>query len=56
MGRWLWDEETRLRKRLRKRYWMLNVHELQVAAVASVGTDKRVDMVKLAEGGFNKAL
>ncbi|KAI1305469.1 kinase-like domain-containing protein [Xylaria venustula] len=49
-GRWLWDEETRLRER----YRLFDVHELQAVAAKSVCAEKCVDMVKLAEGGFNK--
>ncbi|KAI0104819.1 kinase-like domain-containing protein [Nemania sp. FL0031] len=49
-GRWLWDEEARLRERYRR----FNVQELQAAAAKSVGAEKCVDMIKLAEGGFNK--
>ncbi|KAK5633270.1 hypothetical protein RRF57_008985 [Xylaria bambusicola] len=49
-GRWLWDEESRLRER----YRVFDVHELQVIAAKSVCAEKCVDMVKRAEGGFNK--
>ncbi|TGJ79034.1 hypothetical protein E0Z10_g9732 [Xylaria hypoxylon] len=49
-GRWLWDEEAQLRER----YRLFNVQELQAAAAKSVGAEKCVDMIKLAEGGFNK--
>ncbi|GAP91259.2 putative phosphotransferase enzyme family protein [Rosellinia necatrix] len=49
-GRWLWDEESQLRER----YKLFNVHALQAVAAKSVCAEKCVDMVKLAEGGFNK--
>ncbi|KAI1427543.1 kinase-like domain-containing protein [Xylaria sp. FL1777] len=49
-GRWLWDEETRLRER----YRLFDAHKLQAVAAKSVCAEKCVDMVKLAEGGFNK--
>lgn len=49
-GRWLWDEEAQLRDR----YRLFDVQELQAAAAKSVGAEKCVDMIKLAEGGFNK--
>ncbi|KAI1178169.1 kinase-like domain-containing protein [Nemania sp. FL0916] len=49
-GRWLWDEETRLRERYR---WF-DVLELQAAAAKSVGAKKCVSMVKIAEGNFNR--
>ncbi|KAI0968016.1 kinase-like domain-containing protein [Xylaria arbuscula] len=49
-GRWLWDEETRLRER----YRLFDVHELQDVAAKSVCAENCVDMIKLAEGGFNK--
>ncbi|KAI1118707.1 kinase-like domain-containing protein [Nemania sp. NC0429] len=49
-GRWLWDEEARLRERYRQ----FDVHGLQAIAAKSVHAEKCVDMIKLAEGGFNK--
>ncbi|KAJ2986726.1 hypothetical protein NUW58_g4892 [Xylaria curta] len=49
-GRWLWDEQARFRER----YRLFDVHELQAVAARSVRAEKCVDMVKLAEGGFNK--
>ncbi|KAI1821833.1 kinase-like domain-containing protein [Xylaria intraflava] len=49
-GRWLWDEEARLRERYRQ----FDVHELQEVAAKSVGAETCVSMAKLAEGGFNK--
>jgi hypothetical protein len=49
-GRFLWDEETRLRER----YKRFNVHELQKLAAQSVGARDCVSMSKLPEGGYNK--
>ena len=49
-GRWLWNEETQLRKR----YKRFNVPELQRIAARSVDAQACVSMIKLAEGGFNK--
>jgi hypothetical protein len=49
-GRWLWDEEARLRARYR---WF-NVSALQQIAASNVGAYRCVSMTKLAEGGFNK--
>ncbi|KAK8243411.1 kinase-like domain-containing protein [Phyllosticta capitalensis] len=49
-GRWLWDEETRLRER----YKRFNVPELQNAAAEKVGAKKCVSISKLAEGGPNR--
>ena len=49
-GRWLWDEEEQLLARYKK----FNVQELQHAAAESVGALKCIEMVKLAEGSFNK--
>ncbi|PYI05424.1 phosphotransferase family protein [Aspergillus sclerotiicarbonarius CBS 121057] len=49
-GRWLWDEEERLRERLSP----FNVSELQKVAAESVGATKCITMAKLAEGTFNK--
>ncbi|KAH8811076.1 kinase-like domain-containing protein [Xylogone sp. PMI_703] len=48
-GRWLWDEE----ERLRERYRSFNVQELQRIA-ASIGAQSCLSMIKLAEGGYNK--
>lgn len=49
-GRWLWDEEERLRERYRK----FNVEELKRIAAKSIGAKTCVSMIKLAEGGYNK--
>ncbi|KKZ65771.1 hypothetical protein EMCG_08420 [[Emmonsia] crescens] len=49
-GRWLWDEE----QQLRDRFTPFNVLELQRIAARSVGANKCVAMIKLAEGSFNK--
>jgi hypothetical protein len=49
-GRWLWDEE----EQLRERYITFNVTELQRVAAESVGARSCTNMVKLAEGSFNK--
>ncbi|KAI2606604.1 kinase-like domain-containing protein [Hypoxylon sp. NC1633] len=49
-GRWLWDEEAKLRERYRP----FNTHELQKVAAKSVGAESCTSMIKLAEGGFNK--
>ncbi|KAK8217850.1 kinase-like domain-containing protein [Phyllosticta capitalensis] len=49
-GRWLWNEE----KRLRERYKRFNVPELQKAAAKKVGAEKCVSISKLAEGGSNR--
>ncbi|KAI9699844.1 MAG: Phosphotransferase enzyme [Bogoriella megaspora] len=49
-GRWLWDEDTRLRER----YKCFNVPELKRIAARTVGARSCISMVKLAEGGFNK--
>lgn len=49
-GRWLWDEE----QQLRDRFSPFNVSELQKVAATSVGANKCVAIIKLAEGSFNK--
>lgn len=49
-GRWLWDED----RRLRERYKRFNVAEIKRIAAESVGSLQCVEMTKLAEGGFNK--
>lgn len=49
-GRWLWDEE----KKLRERYKQFNVPELKKIAARSVGANNCVHITKLAEGGSNK--
>lgn len=49
-GRWLWDEEDRLRER----YTKFNVEELKRVAAESIGAKTCASMVKLAEGGYNK--
>ncbi|RAK96108.1 aminoglycoside phosphotransferase family protein [Aspergillus ibericus CBS 121593] len=50
-GRWLWEEE----ERLRERHTPFNVSELQKIAADSVGATKCIAMAKLAEGSCNKA-
>ncbi|KXS93792.1 hypothetical protein AC579_10484 [Pseudocercospora musae] len=49
-GRWLWNEE----ERLRERYRPFNVDALKDIAVSVSGSQACVKMCKLAEGGFNK--
>jgi hypothetical protein len=49
-GRWLWDESSRLRERMR----IFNVQELQRIAAESVGAHTCVSITKLTEGGYNK--
>jgi hypothetical protein len=41
--------------RLRERYVQFNVAELQRVAANAVNRDRCIRMVKMAEGGFNKA-
>lgn len=49
-GRWLWDEQDRLRER--RKYF--NVPALKDTAAKIVGARSCVSMTKLTEGGFNK--
>lgn len=49
-GRWLWDEDNRLRER----FVVFNVHELHRIAAESVGAKSCISMAKLPEGGYNK--
>ena len=49
-GRWLWDEE----ERLRERYTKFNVEELKRVAAESIGAKTCVSMIKLAEGRYSK--
>ncbi|KAJ9214015.1 hypothetical protein DTO166G4_4460 [Paecilomyces variotii] len=49
-GRWLWDEERQLRDRYRR----FNVRKLQEISANSIGSEKCVSMIKVAEGGYNK--
>lgn len=49
-GRWLWNEEERLRERYRR----FDISALKEIAVAVSGANRCVSMCKLAEGGFNK--
>ncbi|KAE8155153.1 phosphotransferase family protein [Aspergillus avenaceus] len=49
-GRWLWGEE----QQLRDRQISFNVPELQKIAARSVGAKTCTEIVKLAEGSFNK--
>lgn len=50
-GRWLWYEEEQLRKRYRR----FNVAELKKVAAKCSEAETCVSMIKLAEGGSNKA-
>lgn len=49
-GRWLWNEE----ERLRERYKAFNVPALNHAAADSLDSRHCISMMKLAEGGCNK--
>jgi hypothetical protein len=49
-GRWCWDEE----KQLRERYRRFNIPALKRIAAPSVGAEKCISIIKIAEGGFNK--
>lgn len=49
-GRWLWNEEERLRSAYRR----FDIGALKDIAVAASGAQRCVAMCKLAEGGFNK--
>ncbi|KAM5470689.1 Phosphotransferase enzyme [Microsporum audouinii] len=49
-GRWVWDEE----KQLKDRFAPFNVMELQRIAAGSIGANKCISMMKLAEGSYNK--
>ncbi|SMQ51974.1 unnamed protein product [Zymoseptoria tritici ST99CH_1A5] len=49
-GRWLWAEDTRLQER----YKRFNVPGLKQLAASASGARSCVDIIKLAEGGFNK--
>lgn len=49
-GRWLWDEE----ERLRERYKVFNVEALQKIACDCVNATFCVNIKKIGEGGFNK--
>jgi hypothetical protein len=51
-GRWLWDEDGRLRERCR----FFNVPELQKIAVSVTGSTRCRSMNKIGEGNFNKVL
>lgn len=50
-GRWLWDEENQLQERHKK----FNVEELKKIAAQSVGAETCLSMVKIGEGGSNRA-
>lgn len=49
-GRWLWNEQ----ERLRERYRPFDVDRLKDIAAHVTGAQRCVTMCKLAEGGFNK--
>jgi len=49
-GRWLWNETARLEER----YKRFNIAELKRVAVEAAGAQSCSQMIKLAEGGFNK--
>ena len=49
-GRWLWDEDIRLKERYKK----FNVQALKEAAAKSVGAQRCTEIIKLAEGGTNR--
>jgi len=49
-GRWLWKEDVRLQERFKR----FNVAELQRVATEATGARSCSQMIKLAEGGFNK--